>query len=181
MEMVSGISSFLLPLRYWRNVLQKILLQSALESKVAPAAINKPLVPSTSSVEKEGSGTVYHWEGPDHVNQNSGSGTLAVAQPRLRIRAPRTVQGCWLTGKQSRCSHPAAVPSLTASGPLKLHCCCRESTESHVLTLTHPALGCARAWTLLDSWKEPSCFSPPPDFPSYFSLQLGESCQPLQV
>ena len=118
---------------------------------------------------------------PDHVNQNSGSGTPAVAQPRLRIRAPRTVQGCWLTGKQSRCSHPAAVPSLTASGPLKLHCCCRESTESHVLTLTHPALGCARAWTLLDSWKEPSCFSPPPDFPSYFSLQLGESCQPLQV
>ena len=53
---------------------------------------------------------------PDHVNQNSGSGTPAVAQPRLRIRAPRTVQGCWLTGKQSRCSHPAAVPSLTALG-----------------------------------------------------------------
>ena len=62
MEMVSGIS-FLLLLRYWRNVLQKILLQSVLESKVAPAAINKPSVPSTSSVEKEGSGMVCHWEG----------------------------------------------------------------------------------------------------------------------
>ena len=31
---------------------------------------------------------------PDHVNQNSGSGTPAVVQPRLRIRAPRTLQGC---------------------------------------------------------------------------------------
>lgn len=60
MEMVSGISSFLLPLRYWRNVLQKILLQYAVESKAAPAAINKPSVPSTSFVEKEGSGTVCH-------------------------------------------------------------------------------------------------------------------------
>lgn len=62
MEMGTGFSSFRLPLRYWRNVLHKILLQSVLESKAAPAAITKPSVPYTSSVEKEGSGMVCHRE-----------------------------------------------------------------------------------------------------------------------